>query len=105
MRNITIELLGYCENGMENPILNKLQKYVSVNYPTGYISAHDFDVKGTDCQYFLFSPLLPSMEYGTYKGTGAISDAIYLRRNIILPEACDPCKEFDDIAYYYLYEK
>ena len=100
LREFELIILGECEGGEDNPILKSLQKFISVDYPERYLSSDEFDLKGSSCD-LLMSPLLPSMEYGTFKGTGAFGDAIYLQKNIILPSFVDPEAEFDQIAYYY----
>tara|TARA_Y100001934_G_C12216627_1_gene708728 strand:- start:31 stop:570 length:540 start_codon:yes stop_codon:yes gene_type:complete len=99
-KSFSFAILGQCRDGSDNLILKQLQKYVEVDFPDGFLASDDFDSKGASC-HLLLAPLLSHMEYGTYKGTGAIGDAIYLRRNIILPAACDPEGEFKEIAYCY----
>jgi hypothetical protein len=100
LSSLEIILLGECEGGKDNPLLQTFQKLVKVDYPQRYLSSDEFDHKGSSC-HLLISPLLESMEYGTFKGSGAIGDAIYLRKTIIMPSFVDPEKEFDQIAYYY----
>ncbi len=39
--------------------------------------------------------------YGTFKGSGSLGDAVYLRKKIILPNFVDVDKEFKEIAIYY----
>ena len=41
------------------------------------------------------------MEYGTYKGSGAFGDAIYLKKNVIIASQVDPFYEVEEIAFYY----
>jgi hypothetical protein len=41
------------------------------------------------------------MEYGTYKGSGAFGDAIYLKKNVIIASQVDPFYEFEEITFYY----
>jgi hypothetical protein len=93
-------ILGACPGGESNDILKKIRRIVKTKFHDGYLSADEFDHKGLDCD-LLISPLLESMEYGTFKGSGAFGDAIYLQKNIIIPQYVDPDNEFSQIAYYY----
>jgi len=97
---LQIVILGACPGGEGNDILIKIRKIVKTIFHDGYLSADEFDLKGLDCD-LLISPLLESMEYGTFKGSGAFGDAIYLQKNIIIPQYVDPNNEFSQIAYYY----
>jgi hypothetical protein len=97
---LQIVILGACPGGESNDILIKIRKIVKTISHDGYLSADEFDLKGLDCD-LLISPLLESMEYGTFKGSGAFGDAIYLRKNIIFPSFVDPEGEFKQISYYY----
>jgi len=98
--SVEIVILGECIDGEDNEILKSFKQLVAVDYPVRYLTSDEFDKKGSSCD-LLLSPLLPSMEYGTFKGSGAIGDAIYLQKNILLPSFVDPDKEFSEISYYY----
>ncbi len=93
-------ILGACPGGESNDILKNIRKIVKTNFHDGFLSAEEFDLKGFDCD-LLIAPLLESMEYGTFKGSGAFGDAIYLQKNIIIPKHVDPDNEFYQIAFYY----
>lgn len=95
-----VVVLGECIDGEDNKILKSFEKLVIVDYPLRYLTSEEFDQKGSNCD-LLISPLLPSLEYGTFKGSGSIGDALYLRKNIILPSFVDPDGEFNQISYYY----
>lgn len=97
---IQIVILGACPGGESNGILKNIRKIVKTKFHDGYLSAEEFDLKGLDCD-LLIAPLLEYMEYGTFKGSGAFGDAIYLQKNIIIPQYVDPDDEFSQIAYYY----
>lgn len=97
---IQLVILGACIGGESNEILKKFIKIVKTEFHDGYLSADEFDLKGLACD-LLISPLLKSMEYGTFKGSGAFGDAIYLQKNIIIPQYVDPDNEFSEISYYY----
>ena len=96
--------LGACEEGANNKIIRKLQEYVEIDLLKGWISTEEFDIRGTSCD-LLIAPLKESMEYGTYKGSGSLGDAVYLRRKTILPSHVDSAEEFKEIAVYYNNEK
>jgi hypothetical protein len=92
--------LGACFNGRDNEIIRQLTKYVEVDVVDGWISAEGFDNRGLSCDV-LIAPLKEELEYGTYKGSGAFGDAVYLKKNIILPAHVDRENEFQEIALYY----
>lgn len=97
---IQLVILGACIGGESNEILKKFLKIVKTEFHDGYLSADEFDLKGLACD-LLISPLLRTMEYGTFKGSGAFGDAIYLQKNIMIPQYVDPDNEFSEISYYY----
>jgi len=100
LRHFELVILGECLGGDDNTILHTFQQFIAVDYPMRYLTSDEFDIKGSSCD-LLISPLLSKMEYGTFKGSGAIGDAIYLQKNIILPSFADPEEEFSQISYYY----
>jgi hypothetical protein len=99
-KNLSVCILGHCQGGHRNKILVELQEVLSVDFSENFLTADEFDQKGMSSS-ILLAPLQRHMEYGTYKGSGAIGDAIYLGKHIILPDFADPDKEFEPISYYY----
>ena len=49
----------------------------------------------------LIAPLNHNKQYGSLHDTGAIGDAIYLKKYIVIPKFFDPDGEFDDFCFYY----
>lgn len=98
--NITFVTLGACYEGKNNAVIKALSEYAQVDCIKGIISDNDFDTRGISCD-LLISPLKPKNEYGTFKGSGSLGDAVYLRKKIILPSFVDIEKEFEEIAIYY----
>ena len=99
-KKILFVTLGNTNGGEDNKILVELKKLVDIDITDGWISAEDFDKRGSMCD-LLISPLRSSMEYGLYKGSGTFGDAVYLRKKVIIPSHVDPLYEFKETALYY----
>jgi len=66
----------------------------------GVLSEPEFALRGESCQVLL-APLSEKMGYGSLKGSGAIGDAVYLKRKMIIPSFVDTKKEFKEFCMYY----
>lgn len=95
---IELVTLGSCRGGHNNEVVKNFEKYVKVDCIGGILSAKEFDSRGVSCD-LLMSPL--NKTYGTFNGSGAFGDALYLRKKIILPSYVDKEKEFKEMAIYY----
>ena len=92
--------LGAVPLGNKNDIIKNINSLVDIDYIKGFISHEQFLERGSACDYVI-SPLKKEFEYGTYKGSGTLGDAIYLKKKLIFPRYCDPLNEFAKIGVYY----
>ena len=97
---IEIVVLGKCSGTEAKAIICRLRLYVRVIQIDALLSEKALTFNGVSCDVLL-APLRTDKSYGTLKGTGAVADAIYLRRPLILPSAVDTKQEFKDFCYYY----
>jgi hypothetical protein len=100
LRKIEIVVLGRCLGAEAVSIITRLRSHVRVVQVNPVISEEELTLKGMRCQVLL-APLRIDMDYGTLKGTGAVADAIYLRKPLILPSTVDIQREFKAFCYYY----
>ncbi|WP_286239888.1 hypothetical protein [Neptuniibacter halophilus] len=99
VNRISFAVLGEC-SGQAMHVINQIEKYCPVQYAPGYISDDDFLDIGSSCD-FLLSPLKSELGYGLNKGTGAFGDAIFLKKNLLLPSFADPYVEYSAFSSYY----
>ena len=74
--------LGACFGGNDNDVVKMFPENVKIDFVEGFISSEDFEIRGANCD-LLISPLLPEQEYGNFKGSGSLGDALLLRKNYI----------------------
>jgi hypothetical protein len=77
-----------------------MRSYVKVIKIANVLSEEELTVNGMSCDVLL-APLRTDKDYGRLKGTGAVADAIYLRRPLIIPSVVDSEREFKDFCLYY----
>ena len=87
--------LGHCKDGSEGEVVKGFSRHVAFNCQKGFLSAEDFDERGTSCD-LLLSPLKEG--YGKHDGSGSFGDAVYLKKRIILPRYLDDREEIGVIA-------
>ncbi len=97
---LEIVILGRCLGVKADLIISGLKRFVRVTKIENVLSEKEFNINGNACDVLL-APLRDDRGYGTFKGTGAIADAIYLNRTLILPNTVDIRKEFADFCQYY----
>jgi len=81
-------------------ILSELSALVSEVHWRVSLPESDLLEIGQSCDYVL-APLKAEFGYGRLKGSGAIGDALVLRKRLIWPANCDPAGEFHLISEYY----
>ncbi len=97
---IELVVLGRSVGGEATLILDRLRMYVRVTQIAHVLNEEEFALNGVACTVLL-APLRTDKGYGALKGTGAVADAIYLRRPLILPSVVDVQQEFKDFCRYY----
>lgn len=95
-----IVVLGRCQGEEADSIISQMRSYVKVIKIANVLSEEELTVNGMSCDVLL-APLRTDKDYGRLKGTGAVADAIYLRRPLIIPSVVDSEREFKDFCLYY----
>jgi hypothetical protein len=97
---IEIVVLGRAVGVEATSILDRLRICVRVIQIDHVLNEEEFALNGVACTVLL-APLRTDKGYGALKGTGAVADAIYLRRPLILPSTVDAQQEFQNFCHYY----
>lgn len=99
-KNFVFVTLGRCFGGAENPVIRRLEEYCEVDTKEGLLTEFEFANRGQGCDV-LIAPLNENKAHGTLHGSGSFGDAIFLKKQMILPSFADKGKEFGAFCIYY----
>lgn len=99
-KNFVFVTLGRCFGGVDNPVIKKLREYCDVDVQDGLLTEFEFANRGQGCN-ILIAPLNENKAHGTLHGSGSIGDAIFFKKQMILPLFADQRKEFSLFCRYY----
>lgn len=102
VENLKIEfvILGRTDDSDAGEILDSLRSQATVHAGSQFLSLKELGELGDSCEV-LIAPLRQDAGQGVSSGSGTFGDAIFLNKQLIVPQECDPLREYESFAHYY----